>query len=85
MIISDNVYELQTPDDGQDYKYVYNLITTSSHTLIFWVKACNDAHILLQSIPGSMTDQAFEIVIGGWGNTRSVLRDKKGVYTLHSV
>jgi hypothetical protein len=40
---------------------------------VFIVQASNDAHIGLFSSTQT-TDEVYEIVIGGWGNTRSVIR-----------
>lgn len=70
-----NVWELHTPDDGSNYKYTYNTFTTHGHIISFEVNACNDAHVLLQSVPGSSDDSCYEIVIGGWSNTKSVIRN----------
>lgn len=42
---------------------------------IFYVKANNDAHVGLFQNAGSHTlDKCYEIVISGWGNTKSVIR-----------
>ncbi|KAL8558003.1 hypothetical protein ACOMHN_063744 [Nucella lapillus] len=44
--------------------------------LNFSIRICNDAHLLLsQHSEGGQP--LYEIVIGGWGNSQSVLRDKK--------
>ena len=74
-----NFYELHTPDDGPAYQYTYNVLTTRDDKLSFMVKACNDAHIMLQTVPGSTTDAHFEIVIGGWANERSAIKNRQGV------
>jgi hypothetical protein len=77
--IAGNVYELHTPDGGSYYEYTYNVLTVTNDRLSFSIKACNDAHIMLQTVPGSIVDRHFEIVIGGWSNTRSAIRDSRGV------
>ena len=41
---------------------------------VFTVKSCSDAHIALSSIPGDTTQKTYEIVLGGWSNTKSVIR-----------
>jgi Farnesoic acid 0-methyl transferase len=74
-----NIYEFHTPDDGSSYEYRYNVLTTADDKLSFTVKACNDAHIMLQTVPGNNDATHFEIVIGGWSNTRSAIRDRRGV------
>ncbi|XP_063442458.1 uncharacterized protein LOC134722762 [Mytilus trossulus] len=42
----------------------------------FTVKANNDAHVALMS-SNNPSDPLYEIVLGGWGNTQSVIRDRK--------
>ena len=42
----------------------------------FDVMACNDAHIAL-SLDKNDKANTYEIVIGGWGNSQSVIRDCK--------
>ena len=46
-------------------KYQYEKITDNSISL--YIKARNDAHILI--------NDRYEIVLGGWSNTKSVIRD----------
>ena len=82
-ILVGNIYELHTPDDGAGQVYDYNIITTRNEMLSFSVKACNDAHILLQSVPGSTQAKSFEVVLGGYNNTRSDIRDGVLVNILH--
>jgi Farnesoic acid 0-methyl transferase len=55
------------------------VITFWDERVIFNVKACNDARIMLQTIPGSTVDKHYEVVIGGWSNTRSVIRSSQQV------
>ena len=40
----------------------------------FQVKTNSDAHVLLSPCEGC---DGYEVVIGGWGNTKSVIREKK--------
>ncbi|XP_061175873.1 uncharacterized protein LOC133184808 [Saccostrea echinata] len=45
--------------------------------LVFAVRACNDAHVALLEKDTDDTNKLYEIVLGGWGNTRSCLRKGK--------
>ncbi|XP_052060295.1 C3 and PZP-like alpha-2-macroglobulin domain-containing protein 8 [Mytilus californianus] len=64
------------------YKYIllsdYGIDIGNKETgnIKFMVKASNDAHVALLS---SNTDQEplYEIVLGGWANSKSVIRDRK--------
>jgi len=40
----------------------------------FSAQASNDVHVAMQCYQGARSDIAYEIVFGGWGNTRSVIR-----------
>jgi len=47
----------------------------SKFCVLFQAKGANDAHILLSSKSDvDRTDHGYEIVIGGWSNTKSVIR-----------
>ncbi|CAH1794507.1 unnamed protein product [Owenia fusiformis] len=66
---------IMTPND-----YIYNHAWTPVHDLqykVFRVKGCNDVHVALMATPGRDESAMYEIVIGGWGNTQSVIRNKK--------
>ena len=61
-----------------DTTYGYSKIinTPRSEFFIFDVQACSDAHIALSDGPlDSNESNAYEFVIGSWGNTRSAIRD----------
>lgn len=61
------------------YHYLHDLgldVTTTS-SVTFTVKACNDAHIALSSVKGDDSKDTYEIVIGGWWDSQSVIRDCK--------
>ncbi|XP_078695320.1 uncharacterized protein LOC144924223 isoform X2 [Branchiostoma floridae x Branchiostoma belcheri] len=62
--------------DGQ-YVYRWNLTAIDSSSLFtFEVQANNDAHVALSSQNQDLDDM-YEIVIGGWDNTRSAIRRSK--------
>ncbi|XP_061194496.1 macrophage mannose receptor 1-like [Saccostrea echinata] len=69
-----------TLNTGNDYIYHYLIdsgIDVSGHfSFTFDVMACNDAHIALSR---DKNDNAYtyEIVIGGWSDSQSVIRDCK--------
>jgi hypothetical protein len=56
-----------------DYSQFYMTVNGRTH-VVFTVKACNDAHIALSTIPGNFATLTMEFVIGGWSNTRSAIR-----------
>lgn len=54
-------------------KLEYQFYPNSSGFQQFRVRAANDAHLALTSGPNE-SDPMYEIFIGGWGNTKSVIR-----------
>ena len=53
---------------------LHNDFISGNKVVEFQVKADSDAHILLPPCDGC---DGYEIVIGGWDNTQSVIRDRK--------
>lgn len=68
------MYVLQTPDDGLESQFEQTWFTPNQKTFTFMVQACNDAHIALSGIPGDLSKEIYEVIIGGGGNTRSFIR-----------
>ncbi|XP_018573689.1 uncharacterized protein LOC108912786 [Anoplophora glabripennis] len=66
-----NVIELQTED-----RLEYNFFPNSSGVVQFRVRAPNDAHIVL-STAAAEVDPMYEIFIGGWGNSKSIIRKNR--------
>lgn len=62
------VRELKTED-----KLEYQFFELPGATLKFQVKANNDAHVALTQAPGMATPM-YEVFIGGWNNSKSVIR-----------
>ncbi|XP_033127356.1 uncharacterized protein LOC117125080 [Anneissia japonica] len=69
-----------------NYEYQYKLprIPNKARRIEFSVTAKNDVHIAL-SAQNADINQMYEIVIGGWANTRSVVRRCKQCTNLVSV
>lgn len=63
--------EVNTPDQLE-----YKLYPAPGGCFTFKVRSANDAHIALLSENGE-TGPMFEVFIGGWGNTKSVIRKNK--------
>ncbi|KAL4231839.1 hypothetical protein ACF0H5_009415 [Mactra antiquata] len=80
-LLSVNSVNLSTRND-----YVYHYLhdkgidvrsVTNTTAVKFSVQACNDAHIALSANKGLDTTDTYEIVIGGWTDSQSVIRDCK--------
>ena len=80
-----NKYHLLTRDAYDANVYRKNVISPREKSFVFGVKACNDAHLALTAIAGDPTQKTYEIVIGGYGNTRSEIRDgmQVGLKSIH--
>ncbi|XP_063394948.1 uncharacterized protein LOC134679930 [Cydia fagiglandana] len=63
-----NIMDVATEDNLQ-----YHFYPVSSGSVQFKVRAPNDAHIALTTNPQE-SDPMYEVFIGGWGNTKSVIR-----------
>jgi hypothetical protein len=46
-------------------------------SITFQLKGGHDAHILLQHDHNNLVDNVIEIVLGGWENSKSVIRSKQ--------
>ncbi|XP_063838499.1 uncharacterized protein LOC135087680 [Ostrinia nubilalis] len=60
-----------TTESNQQYKFY----PVASGSIRFEVKTWKDAHLVLTSGPKE-TDPRYEVIIGGWENTKSVIRRK---------
>lgn len=72
---SEQLSGVESIETGDDYNYhtILNLDLSSKSMIEFSVMAKNDAHVLLTMGAGGV----FEIVIGGWNNSRSMIRRSK--------
>ena len=75
--LSGNKYHFATPDE---YTYQRATISPKRNNFLFSVQACNDAHVTLSTNVGDTNSLTYEVVIGGFENTRSVLRDGVQVF-----
>jgi len=66
-----NIVDLSTED-----KLEYHFFPVSSGSVSFKVRTPNDAHIALTMGP-QPSDPMIEIFLGGWGNTKSVIRKNR--------
>ena len=58
-------------DTPVDYRYQYMWKSVERRSFLsFKVRACNDVHVALAEEMGRTDTSMYEIVIGGWENTR---------------
>ena len=61
-----------------DHLYIHNVFVTTQYHIVFTARGKNDALLALQHIPGETSTNTYEVVIGGGGNTRAIIR--KGLF-----
>ncbi|CAH1179598.1 unnamed protein product [Phaedon cochleariae] len=66
-----SVIQLETED-----RLEYNFFPNSSGFLQFRVRAGNDAHLALTTAAAE-SDPMYEVFIGGWGNSKSIIRKNR--------
>ena len=78
--LSDTVdsMEVHTPPE-RSYHRIWRSLQDRDG-FVFRAQACWDAHLALGEIPGNIYVRAYEIVIGGWGNTQTALRKNFGEF-----
>merc|ERR1719394_97617 len=70
---SETCMDASTANNGQ-YNTIFDQPLGSSKAITFTVRANNDAHVGFFSNSKSLSE-VYEIVIGGWGNSWSVIRE----------
>ena len=68
-----NMLMAYTPNENHAYNYTW--MAPASQHFAFEVQACNDVHLALSTTPGDSTQMTYEVVIGGYANTRSAHGD----------
>ncbi|CAH1161215.1 unnamed protein product [Phyllotreta striolata] len=66
-----SVIQLETED-----RLEYNFVPNNAGFVQFRVRAANDAHIALTT-QAAECDPMYEIFIGGWGNSKSIIRKNR--------
>ena len=70
-----NEFTLRTPDEGEQHSYESVWLAPKEEYLAFTFQGCNDLHVALCEVPEVYTENCYEVVVGGWDNMRSVIRD----------
>jgi hypothetical protein len=60
--------------------YNYGVIPTEERSLKFHIKACKQAYILLSATRDLVCPDYYELVIGGYINSRVIIRRKYGMH-----
>ena len=63
------------PYTTTDFTFDRWLTVDDQTSIVFRVRACNDAHLALGQIPGNFDVNTYQLVIGGNGNKQHFLRD----------
>ena len=66
---------VRTPDEGLNHKYESTWFAPKEEYFQFTFQGCNDLHVALCEVPEVYEANCYEIVVGGWDNTRSAIRD----------
>src|SRR6218665_363284 len=70
---SENFITVLTPA-VYDYQYLPEVPVSRKTHVAFRVHAAADAHIALSHVYGDTDRRTYEIVLGGWNNTKSAIR-----------
>ncbi|ELU10678.1 hypothetical protein CAPTEDRAFT_63764, partial [Capitella teleta] len=58
------------------YTYTQNWVSVVDQDhIVMKVQACADAHIIFSETEDEISDNVYEVIIGGWDNTKSAIRD----------
>lgn len=71
--LTGRVYTVYTTTE---FEYSFVWLRPTYQDLVFKVKAGSDVHVALSTVQG--TKDGYEVVIGGWDNSQSVIRTEEG-------
>lgn len=57
-----------------DYQYLPEVAVSKKSHVTFRVRAGADAHVALSTMYGDTDRKTFELVLGGWNNSRTAIR-----------
>ena len=57
-----------------DYQYLPEVPVSKKTHVSFRVRAAAEAHVALSNVYGDTDRRTYEIVLGGWNNSKSVIR-----------
>jgi len=57
-----------------DYQYLPEVAVSKKSDVTFRVRAGADAHVALSTVYGDTDRKTYELVLGGWKNSRSAVR-----------
>ena len=63
------------PYTSTEFEFTRWLTVDAQTSIVFRVRACNDAHLALGQIPGNFDVNTYQLVIGAASNTQHYLRD----------
>jgi len=67
--------DIIAPGNNAHYVKFGPKLNADSFSMTFWARASNDVHVsFMNGDKQDRSDDAIEVVIGGWGNQRSVIR-----------
>lgn len=66
-LVDGDLYTVYTPNEDRAYN---TWIAPKQESFLFEVEACSDVHLMLSPTPGFVDATNYEVVIGGWTNTR---------------
>ena len=67
--VDGQMYSVYSPNEDRAYN---TWIAPKHENFRFEAQACSDLHLLLSPTPGFVDASAYEVVIGGWNNTKYV-------------
>jgi len=71
--VVENFITVMTPA-VYDYQYLPEVAVSKKSHVTFRVRAGADAHVALSTMYGDTDRKTYELVLGGWNNSRSAVR-----------